>query len=185
MSASSKKNKQHRFTLVLSGVNSETESLEDVLFESGCDDVLIHFRNGTVFLDFDRESENFDDAVIAAIKQVENTALPIHVAHVAPDHYVSESDVAKRLHIKRQTVSLWFKRERHSKHPFPSPIMKLNEKSPLWRWSDVVEWLYQQKKIKDEQILNNAKFIEHINIVLLDRALNATSYRRKLIKKLN
>jgi len=66
---------------------------------------LINFRNGTVYLDFDRKAPNFEDAVISAIKSVENTSLNMTVISVAPDYYVSESEVAERLHVKRQTVS--------------------------------------------------------------------------------
>src|SRR3990167_9031609 len=96
----------HTFTLVLSGVNDKTENLDDILFDAGCDDALINFRNGTVYLDFDRASPSFEDAVISAIKAVECTPLNIRVVSVAPDYYVSESEVAERLHLKRQTVSL-------------------------------------------------------------------------------
>ena len=172
------------FTLVLSGVNDNTAGLEDALFEAGCDDALVNFRNGTVYLDFDRESLSFEDAVISAIKQVESTPFKIGVVNVAPDDYVTESEVAKRLHVNRQAVSLWFKGRRHAKKPFPSPVMKLSEKSPLWRWSDVAEWLYQQKKITDSKILDHAKFIGTLNMALIDRDTSTKSYRQKILKKL-
>lgn len=172
------------FTIVLSGVNDTTAGLEDVLFEAGCDDALVNVRNGTVYLDFDREALSFEDAVISAIKQVESTPLNITVVSVAPDDYVTESEVAKRLHVNRQAVSLWFKGHRHAKKPFPSPVMKLTEKSPLWRWSDVAEWLYQQKKITDSKILDHAKFIGILNMALIDRDATTKLYREKILKKL-
>ena len=179
-----KKNIYH-FTLVLNGVNEKTKKLEDILFKAGCDDALINFRNGTVYLDFDRESYSFEDAIISAISQVESTKLNIKVVSAAPDHYVSESEVAKRLRVKRQTVSLWFKGVRLSHHPFPAQIMKLSEKSPLWRWFDIVEWLYTQKKITDTAILEQAKLLEHLNVALLERAVGEKQYRQKLLKKLS
>ena len=180
----SKEKNIFNFTLVLSGVNEQTDGLEDAIFESGCDDALINFRNGTVYLDFDRESSSFEDAVISAIKQVESTDLNITVVNVAPDDYVTESEVAKRLHVKRQTVSLWFKGERRTKSPFPSPVMKLTEKSPLWRWSDVVEWLYDQQKITDAKMLDHARFIGTLNIALIGRDSHTKSYQKKLLKKI-
>lgn len=172
------------FTLVLSGVNDQTKGLEDALFAAGCDDALVNFRNGTVYLDFERESSDFENAVISAIKQVEGLSFDITVVNVAPDDYVTESEVAKRLHVKRQTVSLWFKGERRAIHPFPAPIMKLSEKSPLWRWCDVVEWLSQQKKIDDPKLLANAKFISHLNVALLERDTVTKRYTQMLIKRL-
>lgn len=177
-------NNIYNFTLVLSGVNDQTNGLEDALFEAGCDDALINFRNGTVYLDFDREAISFEEAVISAIKQVESLPLNITVVSVAPDDFVTESEVAKRLHVKRQTVSLWFKGERHAKNLFPSPVMKLNAKSPLWRWSDVVEWLYNQKKITDAKIIDQAKFIGTLNIALVDRDPVKNRYRQNILKKL-
>jgi hypothetical protein len=179
-----KKTTYFNFTLVLRGVNEKTEGLEDALFEAGCDDALINFRNGTVYLDFDRESGNLEEAVISAIKQVESLPFGIIVASVSPDDYVSESEVAKRLHVNRQAVSLWFKGERHATDPFPPPIMKLNEKSPLWRWSDIVEWLYQKRKITDHEILEQAKFIGSLNIALMGRDAESKQLQTRIQKKL-
>ena len=179
-----KKITHFNFTLVLHGVNEKTEGLEDALFEEGCDDSLINFRNGAVYLDFDRASDNLEEAVISAIKQVESLPYNITVVSVSPDDYVSESEVAKRLHINRQAVSLWFKGERHIKNPFPSPVMKLSEKSPLWRWSDVVEWLYQKKKITDYKILEQAKFMSSLNVALMARDTDSKQLQNKIQKKL-
>ncbi len=178
------KKNTHTFTLVLNGVNDKTDNLEDILYNAGCDDALVNFRNGIVYLDFERVSSHLEDAVISAIKAVENTSLNIKVISVAPDYYVSESEVAERLHLKRQTVSLWFKGGRRSKNPFPSPVMKLTAKSPLWRWYDVLEWLHQQKKLKNKDMLEQAKFIEHLNIGLLERNIGGRKYREKIIRKL-
>ena len=144
------KTKIYNFTLILSGVNEKTDRLEDELFQAGCDDALINYRDNAVFLDFDRESSSFEKAVISAIKNVESTHLNIKVTGVAPDDYVSESEMAKRLNLKRQTISLWVKGNRRSKQPFPTPVMKLTEKSPLWRWYEVTKWLHLQKKISLE-----------------------------------
>jgi hypothetical protein len=65
--------KIYQFTLVLKNVDENTTDLEDSLFEAGCDDALINFRNGTVYLDFDRKAHFLDDAVIDAIRDVEQT----------------------------------------------------------------------------------------------------------------
>lgn len=178
------KKNSFNFTLILSGVNENTSGLEDALYEAGCDDALLHFRNGTVYLEFDRVSPNFEDAVISAVKQIESAPLNITVVNVSPDDYVTESEVAKRLHINRQAVSLWFNGRRHVKNPFPAPIMKLSEKSPLWRWSDIVEWLYQQKKISDSEILDRAKFIANLNFVLIGRDKKSKLHQKKILKKL-
>lgn len=180
-----KKLDTYEFTLVLDGVDDQTEGLEDQLFEAGCDDALINFRNGTVYLDFSREATSIDEAVISAIKSVENSKLGAKVISILPDDLVSESEIAKRLDTNRQTVSLWVKRERRQAIPFPNPISKLTEKSPMWRWYDVVKWLHQNELIKDQKVVDLAMFIENINAVLGERDPEVQQYRHQILTKLN
>jgi len=127
---------------------------------------------------------SFEDAVIEAIKDTESAELGALVINVAPDNLVSESEIAKRLDLKRQAVSLWVRGVRRKQNPFPKPVMKLSEKSPLWRWSEVVQWLYKNNQIKDPQIVSDALFIENINAVLEERDGNIRKSRRTLLKKL-
>ena len=87
----------HEFTLVLSGVDDNTPELEDKLFEAGCDDVLVNFRNGTVYLDFSREAASILEAVISAIHQTENSRAGVKITSALPDDLVNETDIAKRL----------------------------------------------------------------------------------------
>lgn len=174
----------YSFTLVLRGLDENTPHLEDALYESHCDDALINFRNGTVYLDFDREAGSMEEAIISAIKDIESSSLNPCVAHVAPDDWVSEAEMAKRLSVPRQTVSLWAKRERRSDVSFPNPVMKLAEKSPLWRWSEVAKWLYQNKIIKDVAIVNAALLIENMNAALEERNRETQEWRLKLLKEL-
>jgi predicted DNA-binding transcriptional regulator AlpA len=161
--------KVYNFTLILSHVDDTTPGLEDALFEANCDDALINFRNGTVFLDFDREGSDLESTIISAIKDVEGSSLNANVIGVGPDDFVSESEIAARLNIKRQAVSLWVKRQRRAGTGFPHPVLKLSERSPMWHWHEVVEWLYQQKKIQDAEIIKDAKCIGEMNLALSER----------------
>lgn len=179
-----KKLDTYEFTLILDGVYDQTEGLEDQLFEAGCGDALINFRNGTVYLDFNREATSVDEAVISAIKSVENSKLGAKVISILPDDLVSESEITKRLDTNRQTVSLWVKRERRQEIPFPNPISKLTEKSPLWRWYEVVKWLHQNKLMKNQKVVDLALFIENINAVLGERDPEIQQYRHQILKKL-
>jgi len=172
------------FTLILSNVDENTELLEDRLFEAGCDDALINFRNGAVYLDFDRKASSIEEAVINAIKNIENLPLGIRIIGIGPDDYVSESEIAKRLQLKRQIISLWVKGKRRAKTRFPTPVMKLSERSPLWRWYEVLLWLYQQNQIRDQRMIEVAKFIENLNAVLQERDQEIKRYREKILQKL-
>lgn len=177
----------YEFTLVLDTVSDQTLGLEDQLFEAGCDDALINFRNGTVYLDFSREACSIEEAVISAINSVESSQLEAKVVRVLPDELVTEAEIAKRLQEHRQTVSLWVKGERRRKIPFPNPVSRLSDKSPMWRWVEVVEWLREQHKA-DKISLDSARFIEVMNAVLLERDPSIQSERKKvltLLKKTN
>ena len=181
-----KKQQLYTFTLVLRNVNADTPHLEDSLYEAGCDDALINFRNGTVFLDFDREATSLKLAVISAIKNVESASIKARVASVAPEDLVTESEVAARLKKPRQTISLWIQGKRRSQTPFPVPVMKLHSRSPLWRWHEIVSWLFNQKIIEEKNLVEEAEFIEDINVVLEEREnKNILENRKNLLEELN
>jgi predicted DNA-binding transcriptional regulator AlpA len=173
-----------QFTLILNNVDEFTEGLEDSLYEAGCDDALINFRNRTVYLDFDRKASSLKEAVISAIKQVESSSVGAVVGGVAPDNFVTESEVAQRLSMKKQAISLWIKGQRRASTPFPSPKLKLSNKSPLWKWNEVAEWLYANAIIKQKEIVDTAEFIEDINAALEERNTNTREHRQELVKKL-
>ena len=68
--------------------------------------------------------------------------------------------------------------------PFPNPVSKLSDKSPMWRWFEVVEWLYCQHLIRDKKMLQFAKFIGHINAVLGERDPEIRAYRHNILSQL-
>lgn len=170
----------YQFTLVLKNVNENTNGLEDSLFENGCDDALIHFKNGAVYLEFNREATSLEEAVVSAIKDVQSSSISAEVASVAPENLVTESEIAKRLKISRQTVSLWIKGERRKL--FPYPVMRLAEKSSLWKWTDVCLWLYKNQIIRDRELIENALFFANMNAALEERDSKASEIRHHLLE---
>ena len=174
--------KTFQFTLVLKNVDENTPNLEDSLYAANCDDALINYRNGTVYLDFDREAYSLEDAVISAIKDIKSTSIGADIAGVAPENLVTESEIAKRLGKSRQTISLWIKGERRKS--FPHPVMCLSEKSPLWKWTDIVRWLLTNKIINDTEFFENALFFSSINAALEECDIQERNLRHSLLSKL-
>ena len=172
-----------QFTLVLKHINNKIKNLEDSLFEAGCDDALINFRNDAVYLEFDREAMNLEDAVVSAIKDVKSASIEIDVSCVSPENLVTEAEIAKRINKSRQTISLWIKGER--REDFPSPVMRLSEKSPLWRWDEVAVWLYSNKIIKDKAIVDDAIFFVNINAAISELDKKNKQIRHRLIKRMD
>ena len=74
----------YNFILVLSGIHAPTEDVEDGLFEAGCDDSTLSFRNNIAYLEFDREAHSFQEAVQSAIEQVESLDLGVRVDRIEP-----------------------------------------------------------------------------------------------------
>jgi predicted DNA-binding transcriptional regulator AlpA len=175
--------KIYQFTLVLKNVDENTGDLEDSLYESGCDDALINFKNGAVYLEFDREASSLEEAVVSAIKDVQSSSLEADVSSVAPENFVTESEIATRLQLSRQIVSLWIKKKRRKS--FPHPVMRLSEKSPLWKWNEVCVWLYENKIIKDKEIVESALFFTNINAALEERDSRAREIRRHLLERIS
>lgn len=173
--------KVYQFTLVLKNVDENTPGIEDSLYEVGCDDALINFRDGTVYLDFDREAKSLKDAVISAIQDVESSSSGAIVINVAPEDWVTESEIAKRTSSSRQVVSLWTKNKRRKS--FPKPIMKLSDRSPFWKWREITEWLYCNELISKNAV-EEAEFLENINFVLEERNPRIKIIRQRLIKEI-
>lgn len=173
----------YQFTLLLDGVDENTPNLEDSLFEAGCDDALINYKNGAVYLDFDREGDDLESTIISAIKGVESANIGAMIVSVAPEHLVSLSDIAERVSITRQAVSLLMQGTRGSGN-FPKPILKISNKSPLWRWSAVAEWFYQQGKIRDHAIIDSANIVEDINAALELRNKKSFAHKRAILHEL-
>ncbi len=128
---------EYEFTLILSGIEELTREVLDAFYEAGCDDAMIGIRDGIAFADFCRESASLQEAVLSAIRDVERTGA--RVEHVEPDELVTMSEIARRLDITREGVRKRVTGERGPGN-FPVPVGNLTQRSPLWRWSDVVAW---------------------------------------------
>jgi hypothetical protein len=61
----------HIFTVEVSGINTNRDDYENVLYGVGCDDALIVVIDDKLYLDFDREAESFERAVDLASRDIE------------------------------------------------------------------------------------------------------------------
>lgn len=158
------------FTLTLSGVTRSTPELEDALFRAHCDDALICFYGTAVYLDFDRESDTLEHAILSAIQDVESApALNARVESV-DSVLVGLSDIAELTGVSRQAISL-LKEGSRGAGQFPGPIQRLKGSSPLWRWQTVVEWLVGENRLDPQSpIVAHAQTLDSLNLALQLRA---------------
>lgn len=159
----------HNFTLLLSGVSSDTVGLEDTLFEAGCDDALVCFYSKSVYLEFDREAETLDCAVASAIRAVEGAGINARVEAV-DSTLVGLSDIAELSQLSRQAIAL-LKDGTRGKGDFPNPVQRITGQSPLWNWAEVAEWLVSSDRMSsDNPLVKNARNLDQWNLALRIRA---------------
>ncbi len=174
--------KTYNFTLVLLGIKEPSEAFENALFEVGCDDATLSFRNLIAYLDFDREVASFEKGVISAIGQVEKINPSIRVKRVEPDDLVTISEIAFRLNKSREYIRLLTEGKR-GKGDFPVPISGISNKSLIWSWVNVAKWLRENNLIDDES-LEIGQCIADINHILFYRSDHTVNKRIDNLKQL-
>lgn len=127
----------HNFVLILNRPIDEATS--DLLFEAGLDDAAVTAFDGHPALDVDRDAPTLLEAIASATTQAETVA-GIRVLRVEGEELVSQADIAERTGRSRQAVNHWIKRDANSSG-FPQPAHGASSRSPLWRWTDVQDWL--------------------------------------------
>jgi hypothetical protein len=84
------------FTLVLSGFSELTDEALNALYEAGCDDGLVCLtKDGTPFIEFDREAPDLQSAIRSAIADVNKT--PFQVVKVETPTSVIVSSINSEL----------------------------------------------------------------------------------------
>ena len=98
MKSSSARETEYDLTLRLDGIGTIDTSIEDALFEAGCDDATIGATGGRVSLAFSRSASSLTDAILSAVRDVERSGIPAHVVRVDVDdlQYASDVDAINR-----------------------------------------------------------------------------------------
>jgi hypothetical protein len=168
----------YTFTLIVAGFTELTETVEDALYRSGCDDALLGIRDGVPFIEFERMAPSFEEGVLSAVADVERTPLGLQVLRVEPDELVTATEIAERTGRSRESVRLLASGAR-GPGGFPPPVSGIYRRTRLWRWTDVVRWLAQ---LEPEQSARReeARVIAAINGALELRRHEPTGAHRLL-----
>jgi hypothetical protein len=153
--------KTYSFTLILD-VRKIDQSVEDALFETGCDDGLLGSRGGVVYLDVQREAASLQEAIRSAVQNVQTAGF--QVVRIEPDDLINAAEIARRTNRSRESIRQLAAGER-GPGGFPLPIASVTGTSPLWRWSDVVQW-FVANQIAQQETCQEAETIRKINAVL-------------------
>jgi hypothetical protein len=178
--------KKYEFSIIASGLDPEAEDFEQRFYNAGCDDATISFQKGHIIVDFAREANSIDEAIVSAVKGVETAGA--QVDRVEPDPLVSLADIAHRTGMTRAAMTQYSKGQRGK--GFPPPVVRVTSDSPLWDWATVARWLFQNEKISRDTAIQ-AEAVRAANAAIeshepkLQEALRGSlqSYEKSLEKK--
>lgn len=138
----------YNLTLLVEGV--EEERL-DAIYEATEGEATVELgEHWTSTVGFDVEADSFAEAVLRAIRRVEEVP-GVWVVRVEPDQLVWASEIAERLGRTRQSVDMLVRGQR-GPGGFPAPVSG-NVRNPLWRWADVEAWFaaYEGRSVDTER----------------------------------
>ena len=130
------------FTLIVEGPDLQDDSLIGPFFEAGCDDATVGRSNGVQYVDFDREADALDHAILSAVDDLEKLD-GIEVARIADAGLASQADIAARLGRTRESIRLLVSGAR-GPGGFPKPVTDPRGRYRLWRWPEVARWFSER-----------------------------------------
>lgn len=144
--------KTYHITLTLQGEHTESDALEDRLYEAGCDDATLCFNGRTAYLEFDREAASAREAVTTAIANVE--AAGCQVAHSEQGGFVTLASVAYLSELPIKTLRAWANGQRGKKleASFPAPHFGISSGSAVYYWPEVAAWLVENGKLESRYL---------------------------------
>jgi len=121
-----------------------TESLEphlDALKAAGADDAAFMgpASDGTFTAEFDREAPTFPAALVSALDAIHAAVPHARLLRVLPDDLVTIAAVATRTGRTKEGVRL-LAQGRRGPGQFPPAAGFIDEKTQVWRWTDVARW---------------------------------------------
>lgn len=166
----------YEFSVLLSGVNEVTLEMENSVYGAGCDDALLGVQNGTVFLDFHRDAASPVEAISSAIADVAKAGYKVE--RIEPDDLVSAAGIARRTNRSRTSI-MQLRRGTRGPGGFPSPVACVRQKTPVWRWSTVADWLAKHDLIEDNQEVEYARTIAWVNAAIDVNRIPLTAAKSK------
>ncbi len=118
------------------------------LAEAGCDDALIGIgQPGRIALQFSREANSANDAILSAIRDVKKAIPSTQLIEATPD-LVGITDMAELLGFSRQNMRKLILKDNLS---FPNPVHEGNPS--IWHLANVLKWFEQDKQREVDAIL--------------------------------
>ncbi len=166
----------HHFTLIVEGADLQTDAHMDALYEAGCDDATFGVAAGVQHAAFDRQADSYADAVVAAIRQIEQAVPEARVIRLETDELVTIADIARRTDRTHESIRLLVSGARGPGN-FPPPAARAMQRNQLWWWPDVAQWF--ARELGEEIATNGGQQAE------IAAAINAKLALRRLRERLD
>jgi predicted DNA-binding transcriptional regulator AlpA len=153
--------KTFEFAIVASGLDPSADDFESRFYEAGCDDATVSFQRGHIIVDFAREADSVEDAIASALEDVALAGATVD--RIEPDPLVSLADIAHRTGLTRAALTNYSKGKRAK--AFPTPVARVTSDSPLWDWSAVSRWFYENRN-GDRDVAVEAEAIRQANAAI-------------------
>ena len=152
---------QYNFTLkfALAHPDANPESFIKSLMKEGCDDALVGIGNlGQIALDFTREADSAQEAVISALRDVKRAIPDAQFVEAMPD-FVGVPDIANLLGVSRQAI-----RQMLKKYEPAIPLPTHSGVRAIWHLEAILTWLIKcQIKEIDDSLLEISRINMHCN----------------------
>jgi hypothetical protein len=160
---------EFEFKIFCRDIDTSDDSFLDRLFEAGCDDALVFFKDGYVCMDFSRVSKGAEQAVWSAIRDIERAGIGGTVERVEPDDLASLSEIARRTGVTRASLQKYARGCSKVGEDFPQPAANISgSRRELYSAAEVIVWMQAKKRVAlPANVVELAKVIAQTNQALL------------------
>jgi transcriptional regulator with XRE-family HTH domain len=177
---------EFEFQIFCRDVVMNDDSFLDRLHEAGCDDALVFFKDGYVCLDFSREAENAEDAVLSAIKDIGTSGIGGEIERVEPDDLAGLSEIARRVGVTRASLQKYARGISKIGKDFPKPVANIaGAKRELYSAVEVMDWMCVKNRIViPDQVVELSRVIAKTNQAMLIVKAQKDSDLQRLLARL-
>jgi len=164
-----KKMTEFEFQLFCRDVTTDDESFLDSLYEAGCDDAIVSFKDGYLCLDFSRQAESAEDAVVSAIRDFKRSEIGGTIERVEPEDLASLAEIANRVGVTRASLQKYARGDSKVGKDFPRPAANISQpRRAFYSASEVINWMFLKKRVDlSEHFVELATVIKKSNQALL------------------
>ena len=138
---------EFEFQLFCLGLDTDDEGFLDRLFESGCGDATVYFKDGYACLDFARQAESAEQGILSAIQDFERAGVRSTVERVGPEDLASLSVIALRVGVTRASLQKYARGNSKVGKDFPAPVQNLSlPRRELFSTYQVMRWMLRRRR---------------------------------------